>query len=516
MVLRFESVASGKNNISILVLKRQLIIFFQIIILVLCSKNLFAQSGLEADSMLVKASGSINSNSFVAEKIATMVFENNTDPNRKIEALFILNELQYQNTNYKSALEYLYSTKKFIKNVDDKDFWNIRFNFNLAKIYRELKILDLANKHFHQANKLYQSITKPNLRLSEMYNFENSSVCLQNSDYKGANLSLQKNLSSLDRDIRYLSFLRIGKNYIQGHQPDSAIIYFSKIPVEVEILHTASLIGLAESYVQKGDWNSSEKYLIDAKNMTCSIQTQKEIYNILSQKYLNEKKIDHYEIYKLKYDSVDNITKSNISEARNLVLKRIELEQKDHGDEYDGNLFWMNSLFIIICLMIASTIPIIYFYSKTRSDYKKYLQIVNELHIEPIVKIEKEKHSIIPERSEQLLLRKLDKFEESQNYLNPKITLTTLAKQLDTNTKYLSEVINRNKDKNFNSYINELRINYILQKLKSETRYRNYKIISLAEESGYNSQSTFIGAFRSITGISPASFINFLKKEDSL
>ncbi len=200
-----------------------------------------------------------------------------------------------------------------------------------------------------------------------------------------------------------------------------------------------------------------------------------------------------------------------MGQAKNFVIKHIE--QENYYAKSDGNSFWTKGVFIIICLIILSAIPVIYYYFKTQSDYKKYLKIVNEANLEPITKIEKEKQSIIPEKSEQLLLKKLDKFEQSENYLNPKISLTILAKQLDTNTKYLSEVVNKNKDKNFNSYINELRINYILEKLKNETKYRNYKVASLAEECGYVSHSTFIAAFRSVTGISPVSFINFLKKE---
>ncbi|MBV6879830.1 helix-turn-helix domain-containing protein [Epilithonimonas ginsengisoli] len=73
--------------------------------------------------------------------------------------------------------------------------------------------------------------------------------------------------------------------------------------------------------------------------------------------------------------------------------------------------------------------------------------------------------------------------------------------------------MNKNKGKNFNSYINDLRINYILIKLKTEQKYRNYKVTSLAEECGFASHNTFVAAFRSVTGLSPASFINFLKRE---
>ena len=56
------------------------------------------------------------------------------------------------------------------------------------------------------------------------------------------------------------------------------------------------------------------------------------------------------------------------------------------------------------------------------------------------------------------------------------ISLAVLAGQLDSNTKYLSEIINTHYNVNFNTYINKLRINYIIEKLKTDPNFINYKI----------------------------------------
>src|SRR5690606_12777376 len=78
--------------------------------------------------------------------------------------------------------------------------------------------------------------------------------------------------------------------------------------------------------------------------------------------------------------------------------------------------------------------------------------------------------------SEDQILSGLTKFENSKKFTQKDMSLGKLAVRLNTNTKYLSEVINRHKGKNFNAYINELRINYITEKLKSEPAYLNYKV----------------------------------------
>jgi YesN/AraC family two-component response regulator len=110
-------------------------------------------------------------------------------------------------------------------------------------------------------------------------------------------------------------------------------------------------------------------------------------------------------------------------------------------------------------------------------------------------------------------LQKLKRFENSKKFLSKDISLAVLAGQFDTNTKYLSEIINSHYQINFNSYINNLRINYIIEKLKTDPNYKNYKISYLAESSGFSSHSSFATVFKSITGISPVKFIDFLMNE---
>jgi AraC-like DNA-binding protein len=88
-----------------------------------------------------------------------------------------------------------------------------------------------------------------------------------------------------------------------------------------------------------------------------------------------------------------------------------------------------------------------------------------------------------------------------------------MALQFETNTKYLSELINAHKQKNFNTYINELRVNYITDKLKNDPQYLQYKISYLAKESGFSSHSVFATVFKSVTGISPTTFINILQNK---
>src|SRR5690606_27745231 len=102
---------------------------------------------------------------------------------------------------------------------------------------------------------------------------------------------------------------------------------------------------------------------------------------------------------------------------------------------------------------------------------------------------------IMPPSTEEKILKKLEKFENSGLYTQNTISLSYLATYCETNSKYLSYVINTHKKQDFNNYINELRINYIIRKLNNNPLYRRYKIASLAEEAGFSSQNKFATIF---------------------
>ncbi|HAO27355.1 MAG TPA: AraC family transcriptional regulator, partial [Chryseobacterium indologenes] len=77
---------------------------------------------------------------------------------------------------------------------------------------------------------------------------------------------------------------------------------------------------------------------------------------------------------------------------------------------------------------------------------------------------------------------KLKNFEDKEEFLESGLTLNKLATRFDTNSSYLSQVINEYKGTNFNRYLGELRIHYITKKLYEDKKFLNYKSESLAEE----------------------------------
>lgn len=98
-----------------------------------------------------------------------------------------------------------------------------------------------------------------------------------------------------------------------------------------------------------------------------------------------------------------------------------------------------------------------------------------------------------------------------------RVTILELATRLKTNSRYLSEVISREyRVSHFSDFINKLRINHLLQLLESEPVYRNYTVESLAGHLGFGSKTTFIKAFREMTGLTPYFYLDHLRRAEPI
>nr|WP_319270905.1 helix-turn-helix domain-containing protein [uncultured Draconibacterium sp.] len=88
-------------------------------------------------------------------------------------------------------------------------------------------------------------------------------------------------------------------------------------------------------------------------------------------------------------------------------------------------------------------------------------------------------------------------------YRDNTVSLSKLAKQINTSTHALSQVINENFQLTFFELIGQYRIEEAKSKLKTEPET---KISDIAFEVGYNSLSAFNSAFKKMTGLTPSKY----------
>ncbi len=110
-----------------------------------------------------------------------------------------------------------------------------------------------------------------------------------------------------------------------------------------------------------------------------------------------------------------------------------------------------------------------------------------------------------------LLHLKLEEYMKLEKpYLDSDLSLSKLGEYFGVHSNYLSQVINEKENKNFYDYVNGYRIDEFKRKL-SDPRKRNFTILALAFECGFNSKSAFNNCFKKLTSQTPSEFMKLLQ-----
>ncbi|WHT72385.1 AraC family transcriptional regulator [Myroides odoratimimus] len=218
---------------------------------------------------------------------------------------------------------------------------------------------------------------------------------------------------------------------------------------------------------------------------------------------------------------------NNIYRAKVRVLGQIEdldvlLENNDEvytrsEERSENKLYNIFYLFNAIALFLVASAGVFYlrYVRGLRRTVKQFMESAEDLEEQGNEEDSTEEKRYITEEKEQDILHKITHFEKEQGYLDKDISLNVLAGSIGVNHRYLSYVINKNKECDFATYVNELRIGYIVSCLKQDPKFLKYKISYLAEQCGFASHSRFTVTFKKVTGDSPSVFISKLKAKDT-
>lgn len=416
----------------------------------------------------------------------------------------------YLNYFWKSKAMLEKSNKSSLKPSSDKDKYEARAYYYVSKA-----IISSTNSNFEQAKYYYSLADAEFNNLSKLNPSENPelgyTIAVNLGDVyiylKNLDKALYYNLLAIRRSDNpaYLgeAYLNIGKIYSTKQKLDSALFYYKKSISNLR--YENSIEGLNESfdsirsiYIKKNRKEDADRYYV----MQMSILDQLE-----------------------------------------------DMDESSIGTIINENIFNKNlslSTFFIFFGIIGTVLVLVPFYIYIiKIEHKKFKRLkrlkntgivtqedaallITEKQEMSHLEKEKEKkhhrenpahkiivnHNVISNEDinyQQQIMESLREYEKTFFYLNSNITLAQVAVKLNVNTRTLSESINKNKKVNFNSYINILRINYVVSLLENDPKYRNYKIVYLASVCGFSSHSTFTKIFKSIKGISPSEFIDIVK-----
>ena len=115
--------------------------------------------------------------------------------------------------------------------------------------------------------------------------------------------------------------------------------------------------------------------------------------------------------------------------------------------------------------------------------------------------------SVISDDEDKKLLNKINgAMDDLAVISNPDFSLQMLAEMVESNTTYVSRIINTSYQKNFKTLLNERRIREACHKLATPEVYQNYTMQAIYEAVGYKNATSFIRAFKKVYGMTPSEY----------
>lgn len=461
-------------------------------------------------------------------KVSDILSQDTLKPEDRLKAMLVYANLHKLKSDNKKALEIAQSASQYAKK-EDLHLWNARFLGYISSIYRVHKMLDLSQQTLKQgieaAKKAPDSQEKSKFygnALHEMAYYSSLNKHYQESiDYlKQSNVAFE-DLSPENRNFQQaINYQYMGDVFNNFQQSDSAIYYLNKSlalvqhseDINKKTLENYALTSLGESFLNQKDLKSAKNALLQVaqdSGQYKNLVLNQRLYKNLITYYELEKNIDSLGIYKHQLDSVNNLLFQSELDAINAVTTTLTTQVNETKNKRVP-MYWA-------LLPLGLMVGVWFKHKKKLRNKNKKTQRVNSLEttletplVKPSVKQEEIK---IAKETQNRLLAQIKVFEQNKQFLDKNISTSTMALELNTNARYITYILHKAYQQDFNTYINTLRINYITNLLDTQEEYRKYKISYLGDLSGFSSHSKFAEIFKKIKGCTPSKYIQDLNQK---
>ncbi len=129
------------------------------------------------------------------------------------------------------------------------------------------------------------------------------------------------------------------------------------------------------------------------------------------------------------------------------------------------------------------------------------------------VKAEPYKGIKLPESQSKAIIIEMKRvMSEKKPYLNSEFKLADLATEVNCSIHDLSQVLNQDLNQSFPDFVNKYRVDEVIKRLKDKA-YDRFTFLSIGQQCGFNSKTSFYRIFRNETGKTPADYVKDLYKE---
>jgi AraC-like DNA-binding protein len=519
-----------------------LILFF----ILLCPFLMKGQSGPDFNILTDKAFQKLyqNPEDCIRYSQSLLISEKNIE--HKIMLRKIISWAYAMQGNYVQAINTSNQKEEDGQEVKQSRFSKLFGDFNLADQYQNLGLYDQSRKIIADilTDQSFQNSrnVKVRMTLAKLYQLQaiNDGVsgkydyALKNFDKSNQYLDHNNEENTITRQeniiFRALSLMKNNRLYESKKQLDKVILEIER-EGKYPFLAAFAYEAVSRYYFLKEEYTTAVLYLEKgfAKIEKTPYSDMKLIfYELFTRNYLALNNTEKYAYYNNLYTDLKSQLDFNRKEGIQYIVKLLEIYHKKNIEyQKQSKLKQVQLIIGTILLLITGTLVCFYYELRRGRDLKKQL-VFFEKQKEIVVlaahtTVSKESHSKgnkvqdrdltkLSEEKENEILEKLKEWENSGNYLSKNMSISILSAETGVNPKYLSEVINSKKEKNFNGYINDLRISHVAYLLRTDPAYLNYKVSYLAEFAGFSSHGAFTNVFKSITGMSPNHYIQEIIK----
>jgi len=197
----------------------------------------------------------------------------------------------------------------------------------------------------------------------------------------------------------------------------------------------------------------------------------------------------------------------------NQKIKKLEtqVEKSSHTIQYLSIAIFLSLL--IIAFSAYKRKKIQKNYQKLMADFEKNTKQITQIEEKTTIEDLPKSSSIPPEPLFRELVDRLKEFEQEEGFIGRQVNLDYVAKYIGSNKTYTSAVIRSYFKLNFKDFLNRMRVNYVINRMRTSTYFDNYSLHGIATEVGYGTAKTFSAAFKQHTGLSLSEFIKEVKKE---
>lgn len=433
----------------------------------------------------------------------------------------------YALKRHELALENYLIAKPYIEKSRD-EYLKYKLTYNIAHVKYYLGKNEEAIQLFNSCLQYFKH-TNPRAYLNTLHSL--GLVYNKAGDYgKSLEMVRQGNaaanvLNNHSMDAYFLHLQGLNEYFRENYA--SAIEHLKKSIPEIKDNKDQSNVAVANFYIGKSLWDLKrrresvpylqhvDQALIDYDYIRPDLR---ESFELLIDYYKQKgelKKVLYYVDRLLVADSILRTTHDKLYDNIHVNYDTVELRQEKENIEKQLSQEVAHKKLLIagsVCLAIIIILLTVALYRHRRRN-----RIFRELmeNKKPISKpvSDTPKELLIPQETVDKILTRLEKWRQSLRYLEPNITRASMAVYLETNVHYVSDVILHCYGKSFTEYINDLKIDYIVEQLKTDKHKRMFTHEALAKEAGFGTTQSFVTAFKARTGISPNFFSAKIRKE---